>query len=67
MMNKLRLCVSIGTDFHEHICFLDRFGRRKAILLSGMIFTVGSIIMGAAPSKEVLLIGRIVVGIAVGK
>lgn len=46
--------------------FSDRYGRRMAILLSGIIFTIGSIIMGVASSKEILLVGRIVVGIAVG-
>lgn len=44
----------------------DRWGRRPAILLSGIIFTVGAIVMGCAPNKETLLAGRIIIGIAVG-
>lgn len=46
--------------------FLDRYGRKTAILLSGIIFTIGAVVMGAAPSKEVLLVGRVIIGIAVG-
>ncbi|XP_034254841.1 proton myo-inositol cotransporter-like isoform X3 [Thrips palmi] len=46
--------------------FSDRYGRRTAILVSGVIFTLGGIVMGAAPSKEVLLVGRIIIGIGVG-
>ncbi|KAK3914261.1 Proton myo-inositol cotransporter [Frankliniella fusca] len=46
--------------------FSDRFGRKKAILVSGVIFTGGAIIMGAASSKEILLVGRIIIGVAVG-
>lgn len=44
----------------------ERFGRRPAILTSSVVFTVGSIVMGAAGSKEVLLVGRMVVGMGIG-
>lgn len=36
----------------------NRFGRRPAILFASLVFTVGAITMGAAPTKEVLLVGR---------
>ena len=38
----------------------NKFGRRPAILFASLVFTVGAITMGAAPTKEVLLVGRLV-------
>ncbi|XP_062857946.1 solute carrier family 2 member 13b [Trichomycterus rosablanca] len=42
------------------------FGRRVCILLASFIFTVGGIVLSVAPSKEVLLIGRLIVGLGIG-
>lgn len=42
-------------------------GRRICILLSSFIFGVGGIILGLAPDKEVLLVGRIIVGLGIGE
>ena len=36
------------------------------VLAASVIFTVGAIVMGVATSKEVLLVGRIVVGMGIG-
>ncbi|CAJ0602441.1 unnamed protein product [Cylicocyclus nassatus] len=44
----------------------DHFGRRKVIIAATFIFTVGAIICGAAWTKIVLTIGRILLGIAIG-
>jgi len=44
----------------------DRFGRKPAIISSSLVFTAGAIIMGVSESKEVLLIGRIVLGMGIG-
>ncbi|XP_013395118.1 proton myo-inositol cotransporter isoform X2 [Lingula anatina] len=44
----------------------DSFGRKPVIVTASLIFTVGSIIMGLAIDKYMLLAGRIVVGIAIG-
>ncbi|XP_077373313.1 proton myo-inositol cotransporter-like isoform X2 [Festucalex cinctus] len=41
-------------------------GRRKCTLLASFIFTFGGLIMTFAPSKEVLLVGRIIVGLGIG-
>jgi SP family myo-inositol transporter-like MFS transporter 13 len=43
------------------------FGRKPVILLASLVFTAGSVIMGLANQKEVLLVGRIVVGVGIGK
>lgn len=44
-----------------------RFGRRICILLASFIFTIGGIVLSVAPTKEVLLIGRLIVGLGIGK
>lgn len=43
------------------------FGRRVCILLASFIFTAGGIVLSAAPDKEVLLVGRLIVGLGLGK
>jgi len=44
----------------------DKLGRRPTILLASFMFLLGSIVMAVAPGREVLLIGRLVVGAGVG-
>ena len=41
-------------------------GRKMTILSASVVFTVGSVVMGIANNKEILLIGRLIVGIAIG-
>ena len=41
-------------------------GRKITILTASVIFAVGSVVMGVADSKETLLLGRLVVGAAIG-
>ncbi len=31
-----------------------------------MVFTIGSVVMGVATNKEILLVGRIIVGVGIG-
>ena len=45
----------------------DRLGRRPVIMVASLIFTVGSLIMGFAKDKYVLLVGRVVVGAGIGE
>uniref|UniRef100_A0A8C4REI9 Proton myo-inositol cotransporter n=1 Tax=Erpetoichthys calabaricus TaxID=27687 RepID=A0A8C4REI9_ERPCA len=42
------------------------FGRRPCILLASFLFSLGAIVLMAAPNKEVLLVGRIIVGLGIG-
>ncbi|XP_071960236.1 proton myo-inositol cotransporter-like isoform X2 [Antedon mediterranea] len=46
----------------------DRFGRRPVIIASSLVFACGSLVLAFAPTmnKQVLLIGRIVVGVGIG-
>ena len=41
-------------------------GRKITILTASLIFVAGSVVMGVASSKEILLVGRLVVGAAIG-
>ena len=44
----------------------DRYGRRSMILLAAAVFIVGALASAAAPGVEVLVIARIVIGVAIG-
>jgi len=43
------------------------FGRRYVILLASFVFMGGSGLLAAAMNKEMLLVGRAVVGVGIGK
>ncbi|XP_021343197.1 proton myo-inositol cotransporter-like isoform X2 [Mizuhopecten yessoensis] len=44
----------------------DMFGRKITIMWSCVVFTLGAVVMGVSPDKEVLFVGRLVVGIGIG-
>jgi len=44
----------------------SRFGRRPTIVFASVVFVVGAAAMGSAYSYETLIIGRVIVGVAVG-
>ncbi|KAH7424205.1 hypothetical protein KP509_12G094900 [Ceratopteris richardii] len=44
----------------------DRFGRKPATLLADITFTLGAVVMAAAPNPFVLIFGRLLVGLGVG-
>lgn len=46
--------------------FTDKWGRKPVILFASLVFTVGSVLLGLASSKWVLLGGRLIVGAAIG-
>lgn len=41
----------------------DRFGRKISILVADTLFLLGSLVMVAAPTPSVLILGRVIVGI----
>lgn len=44
----------------------DHFGRKRTVIISSIVFTIGSLMMGFAPEVWTLLAGRFVVGAGVG-
>lgn len=44
----------------------DRFGRRRVLIVTSIIFAAGAIISAVAMSPAVLIGGRIIVGVAIG-
>ena len=42
-------------------------GRRVCILLASFSSTLGGVVLSVAPTKEVLLAGRLIVGVGLGK
>lgn len=42
-------------------------GRRICILIASFTFSIGGVILGLAPNKEVLLVGRVTVGLGIGE
>jgi SP family galactose:H+ symporter-like MFS transporter len=44
----------------------DRFGRRKLLIVTALIFAAGAILCALAESASALIIGRIVVGLGIG-
>src|SRR5215469_9097962 len=46
--------------------FTDILGRKRAILITAAIFTVGSILCAVSGNIPVLIVGRLAVGIAIG-
>ncbi|CAD5117480.1 unnamed protein product [Dimorphilus gyrociliatus] len=44
----------------------EKFGRKRTILVASFVFTLGSLLLGVSFNKEMLLIGRIIVGIGIG-
>lgn len=45
----------------------DVLGRKPVLIISSVIFTAGAVLMAAAPMKEVLLAGRVIVGLGIGE
>ncbi|KAK1307706.1 putative inositol transporter 2 [Acorus calamus] len=44
----------------------DKFGRRISILIADVLFLIGALVMALAPTPEVIIIGRVFVGLGVG-
>ncbi len=44
----------------------DRFGRKKVLLATALLFAGGSVLAAYAPSVDMLVAGRVVLGLAIG-
>lgn len=45
----------------------DHFGRKKVIIFSSLVFTIGGIVCAVSPEKITLFFGRMLLGLAIGK
>ncbi|OMJ12914.1 High-affinity glucose transporter [Smittium culicis] len=70
-MSKISVVVAIlavgcfvGSLISGQLC--DRISRKRTIMLGSLIFTFGSILQGMSTSMTVLVLGRIMNGIAIG-
>lgn len=53
----------VGAMVGGSIC--DLFGRKRAILMTDVIFLIGALILYAAPTFQVVVLGRVVLGFAI--
>src|SRR5207302_11511014 len=44
----------------------DRFGRRRVLLVTAAIFGIGALASALAPSPIILIVSRVVLGVAIG-
>ena len=44
----------------------DKLGRRKVVFIIAIIYIIGSLLMAVANSVDLLVIGRLVIGLGVG-
>lgn len=44
----------------------DRLGRRRVVFIIAIIYIVGTLILALAPSMPILVLGRLIIGLAVG-
>ncbi len=44
----------------------DRFGRRKMLLITSVVFIAGALVCASAGSIQILILGRVVVGMGIG-
>ncbi|HEY3358380.1 MAG TPA: sugar porter family MFS transporter [Polyangia bacterium] len=44
----------------------DRFGRRAMLIVAAVLFAVGAVLTGFAPGLGLLVVGRLIVGFAIG-
>lgn len=44
----------------------DKFGRRRLVFMIAIVFVIGSLTLALSPNMEMLVIGRLIIGLAVG-
>ena len=64
LVSSVLIGAVVGAAFSGKM--VDHFGRKKIIITTAVIFFIGSILTGAAPSLELLIAGRIFIGVAIG-
>lgn len=44
----------------------EKFGRRRLVFMISIVFIIGALILALAPTMEILVLGRVIIGLAVG-
>lgn len=66
---ELIVSITVGTAIIGAVTggwFNDKFGRKLVLIMASLVFTVGPVVMACAKNKETLLVGRAIVGVAIG-
>ena len=64
IVSSMMAAAALGSGVAGRISF--RLGRRRALLAASLLFVVGSGLCALAPSVAVLIVGRVLLGLAVG-
>ncbi len=64
IISSLFLSAMIGAPLGGTLA--DRFGRRKVLISSGLLFCTGSFLMAVSPTILLLIIGRVITGLSLG-
>ncbi len=64
IISSLFLSAMIGAPLGGTLA--DKIGRRKVLLIAGVLFLVGSLSMALAPSIPILILGRVITGLSLG-
>lgn len=70
LWQELVVSSTVGAAALSSLCggYLNGWlGRRVCILLASFIFSIGGILLSVAVGKEMLLVGRLVVGLGIGE
>ena len=64
IISSLFLSAMIGAPLGGTLA--DRFGRKKVLIATGLIFGGGALIMAASPTVPILILGRVITGLSLG-
>jgi len=64
IISSLFLSAMIGAPLGGTIA--DKIGRKKALIFAGILFLIGSLIMALALNIPILILGRVIAGLALG-
>lgn len=64
VISSVLLGALVGAGFSGRLC--DYLGRKRIIIITALIFIVGTLISAYTPNHIFLIIGRIILGVAIG-
>lgn len=70
VLQEVIVSVTIGAAFLSAIIggyLSDAFGRKVCTILASLVFTAGALVLALAENVTMLIIGRLIIGIGIGK